>query len=197
MLQEARIFNDSHVDARRCQQVRIALESRMASKTYSPAIRSTLYFLGPAKTLLCTLQVITKLLYLLCQGETFTKVCSCFNPLPLGICCPSQALEHACLAIWVSRMTSYCRPAERSYRGILQRHKAFSGKGCQPETHGLFGHQGGRSCIFKISEAWKFIIFWITGSAVLESVWLGKYFSMSLAPSALDFFLHTGGAWVG
>lgn len=38
MLQEARIFNDSHVDPRRCQQV------------------------------------ITKLLYLLTQGESFTKV---------------------------------------------------------------------------------------------------------------------------
>ena len=38
MLQEARIFNDSHVDPRKCQQV------------------------------------ITKLLYLLTQGESFTKV---------------------------------------------------------------------------------------------------------------------------
>ena len=38
VLQEARIFNDSHVDPRRCQQV------------------------------------ITKLLYLLTQGESFTKV---------------------------------------------------------------------------------------------------------------------------
>ena len=38
VLQEARIFNDSNIDARRCQQV------------------------------------ITKLLYLLHQGETFTKV---------------------------------------------------------------------------------------------------------------------------
>lgn len=37
VLQEARIFNDSHVDPRRCQQV------------------------------------ITKLLYLLTQGESFTK----------------------------------------------------------------------------------------------------------------------------
>lgn len=39
VLQEARCFNDSHVDPRRCQQV------------------------------------ITKLLYLLTQGESFTKVC--------------------------------------------------------------------------------------------------------------------------
>jgi hypothetical protein len=38
VLQEARVFNDSHVDPRRCQQV------------------------------------ITKLLYLLTQGESFTKV---------------------------------------------------------------------------------------------------------------------------
>ena len=41
VLQETRVFNEAHVDPRRCQQV------------------------------------ITKLLYLLTQGETFTKVSDC------------------------------------------------------------------------------------------------------------------------
>ena len=65
VLQEARIFNDPHIDPRRCQQVCYVsgrepfLQCKADLEANHPVLAA---------------QVITKLLYLLCQGETFTKV---------------------------------------------------------------------------------------------------------------------------
>ena len=59
------IFNDPHIDPRRCQQVcyvsgeDLLLKCKADLEAYHPFLAA---------------QVITKLLYLLCQGETFTKV---------------------------------------------------------------------------------------------------------------------------
>lgn len=78
VLQEARCFNDSQLDARRCQQVRRFLLLQQAPSPpphLSPpyrfckaSSRSHVAF-SPLSS-----QVITKLLYLCNQGDTFTKV---------------------------------------------------------------------------------------------------------------------------
>ena len=60
VLQEARCFNDSQLDTRRCQQVCTSLMH---------SIYWTAHFSFTAVT-----QVITKLLYLCNQGDSFTKV---------------------------------------------------------------------------------------------------------------------------
>ena len=92
VLQEARCFNDPHIDPRRCQQVAADLDwhgPRLTSLfvAHQAVVRHPscsracllhsvhsscqdkhrLYVLG-------LLQVITKLLYLICQGESLTKV---------------------------------------------------------------------------------------------------------------------------
>ena len=62
MLQDARCFNDSQLDARKCQQARL----RRRGEPRSPVSRP----LPPPRR---RLQVITKLLYLLNQGDSFSK----------------------------------------------------------------------------------------------------------------------------
>ena len=57
VLQDARCFNDSQLDARKCQQVSPRTIAYPASNPYSRR----------------ALQVITKLLYLVNQGDSFTK----------------------------------------------------------------------------------------------------------------------------
>jgi coatomer protein complex subunit gamma len=64
VLQEARIFHDPNLDPRRCSQV------RKPSVWFSTGV----WALAPCHNGLLLLQVITKLLYMLNQGETFTKV---------------------------------------------------------------------------------------------------------------------------
>ena len=60
VLQEARCFNESQLDARRCQQVRLPMNLHFP------------HFCRVAHHL--SFQVITKLLYLSNQGDSFTKV---------------------------------------------------------------------------------------------------------------------------
>ena len=71
VLQEARVFNDPQLDARRCSQVFLLLFliDLMFSLCYS-MVEFDIEFV----CYLFLFQVITKLLYLLNQGETFTKV---------------------------------------------------------------------------------------------------------------------------
>ena len=68
VLQEARIFNDPHIDPRRCQQVHNIIAQEPVQPGKADLTIELLYSAAA--------QVITKLLYLLCQGETFTKVSS-------------------------------------------------------------------------------------------------------------------------
>lgn len=77
MLQEARCFNDPHIDPRRCQQVHFSL---LSPALLAPAAIEDRYtkcctsWTNPCSTFIWCLQVITKLLYLICQGESLTKV---------------------------------------------------------------------------------------------------------------------------
>ncbi len=64
VLQEARCFNDSQLDARKCQQVRATSSCRAAASGFSPPPSCG----NPPRA-----QVITKLLYLVNQGDSFTK----------------------------------------------------------------------------------------------------------------------------
>ena len=66
VLQEARCFNDSQLDARKCQQVRGPAWHRE-----HPPPSTTPVADAPRGT---RTQVITKLLYLANQGDSFTKV---------------------------------------------------------------------------------------------------------------------------
>ena len=81
VLQEARAFHDPQLDVRRCSQVRIACTFSHFDSLYISV--DEIYILTLLSSWLCfllpvlfwiLLQVITKLLYLLNQGETFTKV---------------------------------------------------------------------------------------------------------------------------
>jgi hypothetical protein len=80
VLQEARVFNDPQLDARKCSQVSIAYSSGVSLILYDNTFNCIFvpyYSHGLCHLLdICPgiLQVITKLLYLLNQGETFTKV---------------------------------------------------------------------------------------------------------------------------
>ncbi len=88
VLQEARIFNDSHIDPRKCQQVWFR-SARDAAKTLDPSASAAFasephlchsytvaaaWYASSSATVGRAAQVITKLLYLLCQGETFSQV---------------------------------------------------------------------------------------------------------------------------
>jgi hypothetical protein len=95
VLQEARCFNESQLDARRCQQV------------------------------------ITKLLYLLNQGETFTKVRARRDDrLP-----PTPDLPPA------TNLDSRLH-ADGSHGGVLLRDEAVPVQGQQLAAHGVPDHQG-------------------------------------------------------
>ena len=72
VLQEARVFNDPQLDARRCSQV--VLSFFYLSMHFLQFFFSSNWLGWALFLLLLHLQVITKLLYLLNQGETFTKV---------------------------------------------------------------------------------------------------------------------------
>lgn len=70
VLQEARVFNDPQLDARRCSQVIILPSSDTGLHfVYIYMCCSELIWVFSV-----LIQVITKLLYLLNQGESFTKV---------------------------------------------------------------------------------------------------------------------------
>lgn len=119
VLQEARVFNDSHVDPRRCQQVRrvqcqqAAPAGAHASRAEPAPAAGCRVFLGAClQVQLCSgftfcpaaaapPQVITKLLYLLTQGESFTKVGGgqALGSLP---CCSSAAAALPSLLLLLS-----------------------------------------------------------------------------------------------
>ena len=74
VLQEARVFNDPQLDARRCSQVFIYLLILSYIIYFVFVALFSSRFLTLCMFVICFFQVITKLLYLLNQGETFTKV---------------------------------------------------------------------------------------------------------------------------
>lgn len=73
VLQEARVFNDPQLDSRRCSQVLFYFNLLVLHSFFRFIL---LHEHDPTGLFICW-QVITKLLYLLNQGDTFTKVRSC------------------------------------------------------------------------------------------------------------------------
>lgn len=76
VLQEARIFHDPNLDSRRCSQVggHDFNVCNPHSLNQHKQVACSIGWLRTADLVHCDMQVITKLLYLLHQGETFTKV---------------------------------------------------------------------------------------------------------------------------
>ena len=74
VLQEARMFNDRSVDPRRCQQVRLLVRLWLQSASCMQLFGIDHVLRSACSQLPHPSQVITKLLYLLSQGETFSKV---------------------------------------------------------------------------------------------------------------------------
>lgn len=72
VLQEARVFNDPQLDPRKCSQVNDSALPKMHVYVLSTYMRC--YPIADLGSLFMSIQVITKLLYLLNQGESFTKV---------------------------------------------------------------------------------------------------------------------------
>ena len=116
VLQEARCFNESQLDARRCQQVRLPMNLHFP------------HFCRVAHRL--SFQVITKLLYLSNQGDSFTKVFLHSSSIPSSDRASNpNHLIFACLHVG------------RSYGGFLFCHKAFPVKRQQSKTDGLLDHK--------------------------------------------------------
>ena len=69
VLQEARVFNDPQLDPRRCSQVIICFSHSTPHKQCFQELVNNIHAF-----FITFFQVITKLLYLLNQGESFTKV---------------------------------------------------------------------------------------------------------------------------
>ena len=95
VLQEARCFNDPHIDSRRCQQVVFVAplpKSLCFTASMSHPLGTPFYISENTCRMMnieVAVQVITKLLYLLTQGETLTKACSI---LPRMLCTSSVLL---------------------------------------------------------------------------------------------------------
>lgn len=105
--------------------------SRWLSKCLSTRIYATITNMAELTAVL--LQVITKLLYLLCQGETFSKV-------TVELLMPW--IGQLCNVFIAARFNTCCMATERSIRGVLQCYKAVSKQGCKPTPHGLPCDQG-------------------------------------------------------
>lgn len=146
VLQEARVFNDPQLDARRCAQVSVSNPELVLfiCHTFMLLCRKDPVWFVTYFFRLAWSQVITKLLYLLNQGEIFTKVSEGLRTSG------HQKLGSSSISLRVAeiRVDRDCclivipSTADGVNRGFLRSHEALSVQRYRPQTDGLSYHQG-------------------------------------------------------